>query len=61
MGAKVNGREGKSDQRCQFMKMVGGGARLEELASLPTPIFSPRISATLFWGTEKKIHKNKIQ
>ena len=26
-------------QRCQFMKMVGGGPRLRDLANLPPPIF----------------------
>ena len=35
-----------------------GGARLTDLANLPTPIFSPRISATLFWKC-KKIKKWK--
>ena len=35
------------------------GPRLANLANLPTPIFSPRISATLFWGTDEKNIKNK--
>ena len=41
-------------QRCQFMKMVGGGETGR--SRQPTyPYFSARISATLFWATEKNI------
>ena len=36
-----------------------GWPRLADLANLLTPIFPPRISATLFWGTGKKYLKIK--